>query len=108
MTEDSPARTIAVTTRCRSRFAWLKVRYPDAAQHPRYSTELARELLARTAELPDTKRGLIIVLTEYRHALAALIATPGADDKTSASTSAEPPAGLLDSYRTRRRTAHAR
>lgn len=67
-------RTIAVTARDRSRFSRLKVHYPDNPDHLQYDTALARELLARTAELPDTKRGLIAVLTEYRHALQALTA----------------------------------
>jgi hypothetical protein len=33
----------------------------------------ARELLARTAELPDTRRELMNILSEYRAALFALL-----------------------------------
>lgn len=35
--------------------------------------EDARELLARTAELPGSKRDLLVVLTQYRHALFNLM-----------------------------------
>jgi hypothetical protein len=82
-----PGRTIAVTARSSSRLARLKVRYPsqrparfsryarrypDQLPHPHYDAELALELLASTGELPDTRRGLVVLLTEYRHALHAL------------------------------------
>jgi hypothetical protein len=33
-----------------------------------------RELLRRTAELPDSEQGLLDVLTEYRHAVYAFVA----------------------------------
>jgi hypothetical protein len=74
-------RTISVARR-RTRFSRLKVEYPDRVLNGplrfRYDVDLARELLSRTAELPSSKRGLLAVLTEYRHALAALAAEPGA------------------------------
>lgn len=34
-------------------------------------TEAARDLLSRTAELPDTEHGLLLVLREYRYAVFA-------------------------------------
>lgn len=83
-----PARTVAVTARSRSRFARLRLRYPGhrrsrlvrpAAQHasrgdyPCYDADLSMELLRRTAELPDSKRDLIALLAEYRHALCAVV-----------------------------------
>ena len=33
--------------------------------------EAARDLLGRTAELPDTEHGLLLALTEYRYAVFA-------------------------------------
>jgi len=65
-------RTIAVTAPRRSRFSRLRVVYPDHAPQPAYDVTLARELLGRTGEIPHSKRGLVVVLTEYRHALHAL------------------------------------
>lgn len=74
-------RTISVARR-RTRLPRLKAEYPkcvlNGPPRPQYDLALARELLSRTAELPSTKRGLLAVLTEYRHALAALAADPGA------------------------------
>ena len=32
---------------------------------------VSRDLLRRTAELPDTEQGLLLALTEYRHAIFA-------------------------------------
>jgi hypothetical protein len=73
-------RTISVARRG-TRFSRLKVEYPECGLNGpprlRYDVALARELLSRTAELPSNKRGLLAVLTEYRHALAALAAEPG-------------------------------
>lgn len=83
MITTQPRRTIAVTARARSRFSRLRVRYPDRAPHPRYDAALARELLADTGEIPDTKRGLVAVLTEYRTALHDLTAMPGQIGQTS-------------------------
>jgi hypothetical protein len=74
-------RTISVARRG-TRFSRLKVEYPECVLNgtPRlqYDVDLARELLSRTAELSSSKRGLLAVLTEYRHALAALAAEPSA------------------------------
>lgn len=67
-----PARTFAVTARSSSRFARLKLRYPDAAPLRRYDADQALELLANTADLPARKHDLIVIMTEYRHALHAL------------------------------------
>ena len=33
--------------------------------------QVSRDLLRRTAELPDTEQGLLLALTEYRHAVYA-------------------------------------
>jgi hypothetical protein len=70
-------RTISVARRG-TRFSRLKVEYPECVLNGppclQYDVALARELLARTAELPSSKRDLMAVLTEYRHALAALAA----------------------------------
>ncbi len=40
-----------------------------ATDHPSYDAALARELLARTCELPASKPALVTMLTEYRRAL---------------------------------------
>lgn len=45
-------------------------------QQGRYDAALARELLAMTGEFPDTKGGLLILLTEYRRALQDIAAGP--------------------------------
>lgn len=73
-----PPRTITVTTRRRSWFSRIIVVYPPGADPgtataTRYDTSRARELLARTATMPATKHDLKVVLTEYRHALQALL-----------------------------------
>jgi hypothetical protein len=74
---NQPQRTIAVTANGKSRFSRLRVVYPQrASRPPRYDADLARELLTRTADLPASRRDLIAVLTEYRHALHALAITP--------------------------------
>lgn len=85
------ARTIAVLPGSRSRFSRLTVRYPagtprprhrsrrgypDPGPSPRYDLDLAGELLARTGDLPATRRDLIVVLIEHRRALHALITQP--------------------------------
>ncbi|HVB43628.1 MAG TPA: helix-turn-helix domain-containing protein [Streptosporangiaceae bacterium] len=48
-------------------------------EHGRYDAAMARELLAMTGEFPNTKGGLLRLLTEYRHALydIATESTPG-------------------------------
>jgi len=71
MTSAALRRTIAVAARGRSRLSRLRVRYPDRDEYRRYDADLARELLARTGELPGSKRELIALLAEYRKALAA-------------------------------------
>lgn len=72
-----PARTITVTTRRRAWLSRLTVSQPDhppaPAGSPHYDTDRARELLTRTATMPATKHDLMIVLTEYRHALHSLL-----------------------------------
>lgn len=45
----------------------------------------ARDLLARTAELPRRKRQLLAVLREYRTALHALASQPGTADHSGRS-----------------------
>jgi hypothetical protein len=67
MLRDRPWHTIAVTARTRSRHARLKTCYPDYPDRRPHDAALARELLARTGELPASKHDLIIVLTEHRH-----------------------------------------
>ena len=44
------------------------------------ATTAARDLLARSAELPRGKRQLLAVLSEYRHALHALAAAEAEAD----------------------------
>lgn len=41
----------------------------DRTGHGRYDAAMARELLAMTGEFPDSKGGMLKLLTEYRHAL---------------------------------------
>lgn len=80
--------TIAATGR--RRFHRLRVVYPDHSACPAYDTALARELLARTGELPASKRGLVALLTEYRHALHALASRPREHDGNQRQLSAPP------------------
>lgn len=47
-------------------------------EHGRYDAAMARELLALTTEFPDSKGGMLILLTEYRHALHDIATTPTA------------------------------
>ena len=47
----------------------------------------SRDLLRRTAELPDTEQGLLLALTEYRHAVYAFAE---AADKLQSSTKTFP------------------
>jgi len=58
---------------------------PDPAGHPRYDNAAARELLARTSDLPGSKNDLITLLTEYRHALHALATQPASTSTADAS-----------------------
>ena len=69
-------QTISVTRR-RSRLARLRLVRPDKAGNAGYDAARARELLARTAEIPFGKRALLAILTEYRHALHDLAYGPG-------------------------------
>src|ERR1022692_867822 len=95
MNLQQPARTTAVTPRSNSRVARLRLRhpgrrrswfapmgarYPVQAEHPCYDPDLSMELLARTCELPASKRDLVVLLTEYRHALYA-VATKAASSR---------------------------
>jgi|HubBroStandDraft_1064217.scaffolds.fasta_scaffold12486_4 hypothetical protein len=87
-TEASPApRTIYTTYRTHSRFSRVRLRRPGprprfgdritalfpSARIPgeaaEYTPELALELLARTADFPESKRALFLILSEYGHAL---------------------------------------
>lgn len=45
---------------------------PSRAGLPCHDLDAAWQLLAVTSELPGTERGLLAVLTDYRHALHAL------------------------------------
>ncbi|SRR5258708_39970676 len=71
-----PQRTIAIRARGRRRLSRLRLTYPDQVAYPNYDAEFARELLIRTAEIPDSKRALIVMLAEYRHALRDLAVPP--------------------------------
>lgn len=53
------------------------LRYLNMAPLPglRALTEVSRDLLRRTAELPDTEQCLLAVLTEYRYAVYAFVAS---------------------------------
>ena len=75
---DQPVRTIAVTTRRRTWLSRLTVAQPENPPEnppgiPLYDADRARELFERTATMPATKHDLKLVLTEYRHALHALL-----------------------------------
>ena len=78
---DGGGRTISVARR-RARIPRIKIEYSECVVNgtPRldYDAALARELLARTVELPSRERDLLAVLTEYRHALVALAVEPDA------------------------------
>lgn len=84
MNQTPPARTITVRSP-----AWkapLRVHYPDGTRpawrtlltrrFPRdrhhdlsYDPGLALELIGNTSDIPDSRHDLVVVLTEYRHAL---------------------------------------
>lgn len=72
---DHSGPTVAVTCGP-GRFSRLRLAYPDQTGHLRYNPARARQLLARTRELPSTKRDLVALLAEYRHALHDLTAQP--------------------------------
>jgi len=92
-------RTLAARTGVsgdhRGRLVWADIPWADAAAPasppPSYDAALARELLSRTAELPSSKGGLLAVLTEYRHALAALTADPRRHSQPACAPSPEAP-----------------
>lgn len=81
-------RTISVAAGGHGRFAQLLVTFPDRAEPSVYDADLARELLARTEERPSSKRALLAILTEYRHALHDLAVSPADAPLTTATTSA--------------------
>jgi anti-sigma regulatory factor (Ser/Thr protein kinase) len=76
MARPGSPQAITVTARSHGRLARLRLRYPDHQAHHTYNLASARELLARTRELPARKRALLILLTEYRHALADITNQP--------------------------------
>ena len=49
----------------------------------RYDAAMARELLAMTGEFPRTKGALLILLTEYRHALHDVVTGSAGDAETT-------------------------
>ena len=81
---DGAVQTISVKTRSKWGLRRLKVEYPTRAvsgsKYPPYDATSARALLSRTDEIPSSKRGLLAVLTEYRHALSALAVEPADSD----------------------------
>ena len=60
---------------------WWRQQKPfpaDKTEDGRYDAAMARERLAMTGEFPNTKGALLILLTEYRHALHDIAAeSPG-------------------------------
>jgi hypothetical protein len=72
-----PRRTICASARRVSRFSRVHIRYPDwvlrAEPPPAYDLDMAAELLVHSGEFPDDLGGMVILLTEYRYALAALV-----------------------------------
>lgn len=48
----------------------------DRKENGRYDAATARELLTMTGEFPSTKNGMLILLTEYRHALYDIAVRP--------------------------------
>lgn len=78
MTTMDARRTIAVTTRRNGRLSRLRIEYPqwmrEPDRRPAYDLDLVRLLLTLTSELPGSKRALLVLLAEYRHALLGLAA----------------------------------
>ena len=72
-------RTISVACRGHGRLSRLRLVMPDQPEPRVYDAELARELLARTAELPSGRRALVRILAEYRRALRDLASGPSGD-----------------------------
>jgi hypothetical protein len=77
---DAAGRAISAAAQRRVRLSRLKARHRELATGcipaARCNVTVARELLARTAELPDSKRGLLAVLGEYRKVLYSLTVEP--------------------------------
>ena len=71
------SQTITVRTRGHGGLSRLRLVYPDTVERPAYDVALARQLLSNTAELPSSKHALLVMLTEYRHALTDLAYGPG-------------------------------
>ena len=86
-----PRRTICSCARRMSRFSRVKIRYPDwavnGAPRPVYDYDLACELLERTGEFPDDPSGLLILASEYRYALKALVRAERARLETDTTSS---------------------
>lgn len=58
---------------------WWRQRKPfpvSRKENGRYDAATARELLTMTGEFPSTKNGMLILLTEYRHALYDIAVRP--------------------------------
>ena len=72
----SNSQTMTVKARGHGRLSQLRLGYPDTAEHPAYDVALARQLLLDTVELPASKHALLVMLTEYRHALIDLAYGP--------------------------------
>lgn len=64
---------------------WHRARpFPaDRTGNGRYDLATARELLAMTSEFPDTANGMLILLSEYRHALYDVVTRPARDAETA-------------------------
>ena len=81
---DGAVQAISVKARSKWGLRRLKVEYPARAVSGSkcrpYDAASARALLSRTGEIPSSKRGLLAVLTEYRHALSALAVEPADSD----------------------------
>lgn len=77
---DSPPAPVTRRPPSRSRpDPWWQRAKPfpaDRTGHGRYDAAMARELLTMTSEFPDTKGALLIMLTEYRHALYDIAVRP--------------------------------
>lgn len=74
----SPQEPHAQPPRSRHDPWWQRAKpFPSGrAAHRPYDAATIRELLAMTGEFPDTKGGMLILLTEYRHALYDITARP--------------------------------
>jgi hypothetical protein len=73
---------IADGVRTSDRLRTSRERYSQLASMPslpalKSLTQLGNDLLRRTAELPDTEQGLLLVLAEYRYAVFTFVAVAG-------------------------------